>query len=170
MQNQYVDRETGLHYNFFMYYDPNCGRFINQDPIGLEEVFNVYQFAPNAQDWIDPSGNIAFVPILIAMGVGVLTGAATDAGIQVASNVINGKDWNDIDYGSVALGAGIGAIAGPVLGKVGKLAIGKCRNAYALLENGIGGNHLIVDQEGFELITLFRGELLRLEMVDMLTK
>ena len=109
-----------------MYYDTNCGRFINQDPIGLEEVFNVYQFAPNAQDWIDPSGNIAFVPILIAMGVGVLTGAATDAGMQVASNVINGKDWNDIDYGSVALGAGIGAIAGPVLGKVGKLDIGKC--------------------------------------------
>lgn len=108
-----------------MYYDANCGRFINQDPIGLEEVFNVYQFTPNAQDWIDPSGNIAFVPILIAMGVGVLTGAATDAGMQVASNVINGKDWNDIDYGSVALGAGIGAIAGPVLGKVGK-----CRNAY----------------------------------------
>ena len=126
MQNQYVDRETWLHYNFFMYYDPNCGRFINQDPIGLEEVFNVYQFAPNAQDWIDPSGNIAFVPILIAMGVGVLTGAATDASMQVASNVINGKDWNDIDYGSVALGAGIGAIAGPVLGKVGKLDIGKC--------------------------------------------
>lgn len=40
----------------------------------------------------------------------------------------------------------------------------------ALLENGIGENHLIVDQEGFELITLFRRELLRLEMVDMLTK
>lgn len=104
------------------------------------------------------------------MGVGVLTGAATDAGMQVASNVINGKDWNDIDYGSVALGAGIGAIAGPVLGKVGKLAIGKCRTLMALLENGIGENYLIVDQEGFELITLFRGELLRLEMVDMLTK
>ena len=92
MQNQYADRETWLHYNFFMYYDPNCGRFINQDPTGLEGGFNVYQFAPNAQDWIDPSGNIAFVPILIAMGVGALTGAATDAGMQVASNVINGKD------------------------------------------------------------------------------
>jgi hypothetical protein len=26
------------------------------------------------------------------MGVGALTGAATDAGMQVASNVINGKD------------------------------------------------------------------------------
>ena len=130
MQNQYVDRETWLHYDFFRYYEPDAGRFVNQDPIGLEGGFNAYQFALNAQNWIDQSGNIAFVPILIAMGVGALTGAATDAGMQVASNVINGKDWNDIDYGSVALGAGIGAIAGPVLGKVGKLAIGKCRNAF----------------------------------------
>ena len=112
------------------YCEPDADRFVNQDPIGLEGGFNVYQFASNAQDWIDPSGNIAFVLILIAMGVGALTGAATDAGMQVASNVINGKDQNDIDYESVALGAGIGAIAGHVLGKVGKLAIGKCRNAY----------------------------------------
>ena len=29
---------------------------MNQDPIGLEGGFNVYQFAPNAQDWIDPLG------------------------------------------------------------------------------------------------------------------
>lgn len=92
MQTQYADRETWLHYDFFRYYEPDAGRFVNQDPIGLEGGFNVYQFAPNAQDWIDPSGNIAFVPILIAMGVGALTGAATDAGMQVASNVINGKD------------------------------------------------------------------------------
>ena len=135
LQNQYADRETGLHYNFFRYYEPDAGRFVNPDPIGLEGGFNVYQFAPNAQDWIDPSGNIAFVPILIAMGVGALTGAATDAGMQVASNVINGKDQNDIDYESVALCAGIGAIAGPVLGKVGKLAIGKCRNAFGPFRN-----------------------------------
>ncbi len=29
------DRETGLHYNLFRYYDPDCGRFTQQDPIGL---------------------------------------------------------------------------------------------------------------------------------------
>ena len=29
LQNQYCDLETGLHYDFFRYYDPNCGRFIN---------------------------------------------------------------------------------------------------------------------------------------------
>ena len=30
LQNQYADRETGLHYNFFSYYDPDVGRFVNQ--------------------------------------------------------------------------------------------------------------------------------------------
>ena len=35
LQNQYFDEETGLHYNFFRYYEPDTGRFINQDPIGL---------------------------------------------------------------------------------------------------------------------------------------
>jgi RHS repeat-associated protein len=35
MQGQYLDRETGLHYNLFRYYDPDSGRFTQQDPIGL---------------------------------------------------------------------------------------------------------------------------------------
>jgi len=34
-QGQYFDQETGLHYNRFRYYDPDIGRFISQDPIGL---------------------------------------------------------------------------------------------------------------------------------------
>ena len=36
MQNQYADRETGLHYNFFRDYDTEAVRFVNQDPIGLD--------------------------------------------------------------------------------------------------------------------------------------
>ncbi|PQL23329.1 hypothetical protein VCHSUH04_01870 [Veillonella sp. T14073-2] len=47
LQNQYTDRETGLHYNFFRYYKPDAGRFVNQDPIGLSGGANLYQFAPN---------------------------------------------------------------------------------------------------------------------------
>ena len=35
LQNQYVDRETGLHYNFFRYYEPDAGRFVNQEKIML---------------------------------------------------------------------------------------------------------------------------------------
>ena len=56
LQNQYADRETGLHYNFFRYYDPDAGRFVNQDPIGLWGGENFYQFAENVTGWIDPYG------------------------------------------------------------------------------------------------------------------
>ena len=56
LQNQYFDAETGLHYNLFRYYAPECGRFINQDPIGLAGGDNLYSFAPNSQMWIDPLG------------------------------------------------------------------------------------------------------------------
>ncbi|KNC93133.1 hypothetical protein GM30_14135 [Trabulsiella odontotermitis] len=53
---QYCDRETGLHYNTYRYYDPECGRFTTQDPIGLAGGINLYQYAPNPLGWIDPLG------------------------------------------------------------------------------------------------------------------
>nr|WP_250591200.1 RHS repeat-associated core domain-containing protein [Neisseria subflava] len=45
-----------MHYNFFRYYEPDAGRFVNQDPIGLWGGSNFYQFAPNMQRWIDVLG------------------------------------------------------------------------------------------------------------------
>ena len=56
LQNHYCDLETELHYNFFRYYDPDAGRFVNQDPIGLWGGENLYAFAPNTQEWVDPLG------------------------------------------------------------------------------------------------------------------
>ena len=56
LQNQYFDAETGLHYNLFRYYAPECGRFINQDPIGLLGGENFYFFADNTFNWLDPLG------------------------------------------------------------------------------------------------------------------
>ena len=55
-QGQYYDNESGLHYNHFRYYDPQTGRFISQDPIGLLGGINHYQYAPNHINWIDPLG------------------------------------------------------------------------------------------------------------------
>ena len=56
LQNQYADRETGLHYNFFRYYEPDAGRFVNQDRIGLLGGENLYRFAKNTQVWVDLLG------------------------------------------------------------------------------------------------------------------
>lgn len=55
-QGQYFDAETGLHYNRFRYYFPDLGRFISHDPIGQEGGANVFQYAPNTTQWIDPLG------------------------------------------------------------------------------------------------------------------
>ena len=56
LQNQYYDEETGLHYNLFRYYEPEAGRFVNQDPIGLLGGENLYWFAPNINIWTDTLG------------------------------------------------------------------------------------------------------------------
>ncbi len=55
-QGQYLDRETGLHYNTFRFYDPDIGRFISPDPTGLMGGTNLYHYARNPISWIDPFG------------------------------------------------------------------------------------------------------------------
>jgi len=42
---QYFDKETNLHYNYFRYYEPETGRYISPDPIGLMGGVNVYGYA-----------------------------------------------------------------------------------------------------------------------------
>ncbi|AMA45700.1 hypothetical protein APT63_08680 [Pseudomonas sp. 22-AL-CL-001] len=58
-QGQYLDRETGLHYNTFRFYDPDVGRFTQPDPIELSGGHQLYGYAPNPESWIDPLGWIA---------------------------------------------------------------------------------------------------------------
>ena len=55
-QGQYYDEESGLHYNRFRYYDPEIGRFVSQDPIGLDGGLNIYVYVKNPVQWVDPSG------------------------------------------------------------------------------------------------------------------
>ena len=76
LQNQYFDEETGLHYNFFRYYEPVLGRFITQDPIKLAGGNNLYRFEGTVQNQTDPLGLFApallLAPELIALGKAAL--------------------------------------------------------------------------------------------------
>lgn len=59
---QYLDRESGLHYNLFRYYDPVTGRYTQVDPIGLAGGLNIYSYVGDPLVWVDPLGLSCWKP------------------------------------------------------------------------------------------------------------
>jgi RHS repeat-associated protein len=55
-QGQYEDTETGLYYNRFRYYDPEVGRYISQDPLGLLGGDRLYEYVDNPSVLVDSLG------------------------------------------------------------------------------------------------------------------
>lgn len=55
-QGQWFDPETGLHYNRFRYYDPETGRYLTPDPIGLAGGMLPYAYAGDPLTMVDPLG------------------------------------------------------------------------------------------------------------------
>ncbi|MHB6910699.1 DUF6531 domain-containing protein [Streptomyces sp. DB-54] len=53
---QYFDSETGLHYNFHRYYDPETARYTTSDPLGLKPAPNPSAYVINPHTWADPLG------------------------------------------------------------------------------------------------------------------
>ncbi|MFE5481360.1 putative T7SS-secreted protein [Streptomyces sp. NPDC056527] len=53
---QYFDPESGLHYNYFRYYDPESARYLTQDPLGLAPAPNPATYVHNPHTWSDPLG------------------------------------------------------------------------------------------------------------------
>lgn len=77
---QYEDAETGLYYNRWRYYDREAGRFISQDPLGIEGGPAPYLHVPDPLVWQDPNG--------LARRPWDLTPAMTDA-----TRVIRGRTY-----------------------------------------------------------------------------
>jgi RHS repeat-associated protein len=54
---QYLDAETGLHYNYFRDYEPGTGRYVESDPIGLRGGISTFSYATSRpMNAIDPHG------------------------------------------------------------------------------------------------------------------
>ena len=83
---QQNDEESGLHYNRYRYYDPQQGRYITQDPIGLKGGWNLYQYPLNPIMDTDPLGLWAFAIPAIAEGINwLLVGSAAAGGAVLAT-------------------------------------------------------------------------------------
>jgi RHS repeat-associated protein len=54
---QMVDPENGFYYNWNRFYDPETGRYLSADPIGLDGGMNLYLYAEaNPINFTDPMG------------------------------------------------------------------------------------------------------------------
>jgi type VI secretion system secreted protein VgrG len=97
---QYFDVESGLHYNRFRYYDPETGRYVNQDPIGLRGGVNSYVYANNLPVLkIDPKG-------LEAATAGAVIGTAIEPGGGTIVGAIIGAIVDALTVSAVVVGAG----------------------------------------------------------------
>ncbi|WFE72159.1 RHS repeat-associated core domain-containing protein [Halomonas sp. M1] len=78
-QGQWHDEESGLYYNRHRYYDPQQGRYISQDPIGLNGGTNLYGYVTNPTGMVDPLGlfQSAMGSISAAYGSQALANGAT---------------------------------------------------------------------------------------------
>ncbi len=57
-QGQYYDKETGLHYNRYRYYEPYSARYVSKDPIGLFGGLHSTKYVSDPNQWVDPLGLI----------------------------------------------------------------------------------------------------------------
>ncbi|AVR78691.1 hypothetical protein NM96_04440 [Neisseria mucosa] len=117
-QGQYYDEESGLHYNRFRYYDPEIGRFVNLDPIGLMGGINVYVYAPNPIRWVDPNGLspvsqncrntkysrgevITKVTAIVKLHQNQIKKVAPDAHVGLRGSLVTGKRGNGTPWDQI---------------------------------------------------------------------
>ena len=102
---QYFDGESGLHYNYFRDYDPQTGRYLQSDPIGI------------IRDYSDPQ-------MLIAIEMGIVS-PSYGYGLNHNYGYANGNPLSFIDP------TGLDSIRAKLLAAIGR---GDTRQIRALLD------------------------------------
>lgn len=101
LPGQYYDDETGLHHNVFRDFDPEIGRYLQSDPLGIIDGPNIYVYArSNPLTSSDPLGLFAFaIPLAPAVGQLVVDAIALGLGAYGLFNMSD-KERRREDYRS----------------------------------------------------------------------
>ena len=141
LPGQYFDQETGLHYNYFRDYNPNLGRYVQSDSIGVFAGPNTYSYVlQNPLRYSDATGQI--IPIFVACALNPICSGSVRAaagaligGLTATVSALSDPCF-DGSIGRVARdGAAIGAISSFIPGG-GALVAAAIRGGAA----GAGGN------------------------------
>jgi len=111
---QYADDETGYSYNYFRFYDPSIGRYLQSDPLGLVAGLNTYTYVDdNPVNWVDPRGTCI---------QSALAGAVLGAAWEMGRQALVPRECFKLDWGRVARSAAWGAALGCGLELLGPIA------------------------------------------------
>lgn len=119
---EYIDFEGYNAYDFHTRsYDPWTGRFNQVD--GADQFASGYTgMANNPVSFVDPDGQIAFVPLLIAVGKAIAVGAAIGGVSYTAGVGFSQGGFNNWNWGQFGKSVGIGAVGGAVSFGIGSAA------------------------------------------------
>lgn len=106
---QYYDTETGLHYNYFRDYHPGIGRYIQPDPVGLDEFGDEYgtlnqlylYVHNNSINWIDIFG---LKRIRICLNIDTLTLYDDNGKVLLETKIVHGCEETPTSTGTFVLG------------------------------------------------------------------